>query len=226
MGTNSGKLALGLLALISVWVGVYWVYEPSKPPITMDTKEVVDPPPALMQVERTPTPLPGGGPEAGSRVLVSEKPRTIAVVPPEFVEYTVQTGDTFESISMRFYQTTEHSAAITRANGLGDAGRLLKPGRVIRVARDPRNLQGLVADAGVKPPAVPELSKPPQRETPPPVVSTVSKKYTVQSGDSLSKIAKKFYNDASQWERIYEANRKSMKGPHDLKLGAVLEIPE
>ena len=216
---NSGKLALGLLVLISVWVGVYWMYEPSKPPITLDKNEAQAPtPPPLVKTQREAT---ASGPSS-----LAPKPLGIAVVPPEFVEYTVQAGDTFESVSMKFYSTPTHAAAITRANGLGDAGRLLKAGRVIRIARDPRNLQGLAADASVTAPLVPELSRPPQRDVVPPVVSKATKKYTVQSGDSLSKIAKKFYNDASQWERIYEANRRSMKGPHDLKLGAVLDIPE
>lgn len=37
--------------------------------------------------------------------------------------------------------------------------------------------------------------------------------YTVQSGDSLSKIAKKHYGDANAWKRIYEANKDKI-GPN------------
>ena len=37
--------------------------------------------------------------------------------------------------------------------------------------------------------------------------------YTVVSGDSLSKIAKRFYGDANKWPRIHEANRDQIKNP-------------
>lgn len=220
MATNSGKLAVGLLLLISAWVGVYWMYEPSKPPITMDPSPGSDGPgaPALMRVEREAA-IP---PEAHRAVPPQAPSQVLAVVPPEFVEYTVQAGDTYESISKRFYGSAAHADAITRANGLGDAGRLLTPGRTIRIARDPGNVQGKPLPR-VDPVAGPD-PKPPASE-PAPIVKA-PRTYTVQSGDSLSKIAKRFYDDANEWTRIYEANKGKMKGPHDLKLGAVLVIPD
>lgn len=49
--------------------------------------------------------------------------------------------------------------------------------------------------------------------------------YTVVKGDSLSKIAKRFYGDASQWKRIYEANRDRIKNPDLIQPGWTLSIP-
>jgi nucleoid-associated protein YgaU len=49
--------------------------------------------------------------------------------------------------------------------------------------------------------------------------------YTVVAGDSLSKIAKKFYGDANQWKRIFEANRDRIKNPDLIQPGWRLEIP-
>ena len=49
--------------------------------------------------------------------------------------------------------------------------------------------------------------------------------YTVKSGDSLSKIAKALYGDASQWKVIYEANRDSIKNPDLIHPGQVFTIP-
>lgn len=49
--------------------------------------------------------------------------------------------------------------------------------------------------------------------------------YTVQGGDSLSKIAKSQYGDASQWKRIYEANRDKIKNPDLIRPGQELTIP-
>jgi nucleoid-associated protein YgaU len=50
--------------------------------------------------------------------------------------------------------------------------------------------------------------------------------YTVVSGDSLSKIAKKFYGDGKQWKRIFEANQDTVKNPDLIRPGQVLKIPD
>lgn len=52
-----------------------------------------------------------------------------------------------------------------------------------------------------------------------------SERYTVASGDSLSKIAKKYYGDASQWRRIFEANRDQIEDPDLIQPGWKLVIP-
>ncbi|WP_019503839.1 LysM peptidoglycan-binding domain-containing protein [Pleurocapsa sp. PCC 7319] len=52
--------------------------------------------------------------------------------------------------------------------------------------------------------------------------------YTVQSGDTLEKIALKFYGDGSEksWRKIYDANRVALgSDPNQLKVGMVLVIP-
>ena len=49
--------------------------------------------------------------------------------------------------------------------------------------------------------------------------------YTVVAGDSLSAIAKREYGDASQWRRIYEANRGSISNPDLIHPGQVLNLP-
>jgi len=49
--------------------------------------------------------------------------------------------------------------------------------------------------------------------------------YTVAPGDSLSKIAKRYYGDAQQWRRIYDANREQVKNPDLIQPGWKLRIP-
>lgn len=49
--------------------------------------------------------------------------------------------------------------------------------------------------------------------------------YTVQSGDSLSKIAKQVYGDANQWQRIFEANRDQIDDPDKIFPGQTFKIP-
>ena len=49
--------------------------------------------------------------------------------------------------------------------------------------------------------------------------------YHVVSGDTLTKIANKFYKDPGKWDIIFEANRDTMKNSNDLKVGQTLVIP-
>ncbi len=49
--------------------------------------------------------------------------------------------------------------------------------------------------------------------------------YTVQSGDTLSKIAKQFYGDPNQYNRIFEANQPMLENPDKIYPGQALRIP-
>jgi len=49
--------------------------------------------------------------------------------------------------------------------------------------------------------------------------------YIVKSGDTLSKIAERFYNSMHKWEKIYEANREIVKNPHYIYIGQKIMIP-
>lgn len=49
--------------------------------------------------------------------------------------------------------------------------------------------------------------------------------YTVVAGDTLTKIAAKFYGDSAGWEPIFEANRDSLSSPGALRVGQTLVIP-
>jgi nucleoid-associated protein YgaU len=49
--------------------------------------------------------------------------------------------------------------------------------------------------------------------------------YTVKRGDTLSAIAKTYYNDASKYPRIFEANRPMLGDPNKIYPGQVLRIP-
>jgi uncharacterized protein YidB (DUF937 family) len=49
--------------------------------------------------------------------------------------------------------------------------------------------------------------------------------YTVAKGDSLSRIAKRYYGDANQWRRIFEANQDQITDPDLIRPGQKLKIP-
>jgi nucleoid-associated protein YgaU len=54
---------------------------------------------------------------------------------------------------------------------------------------------------------------------------TKTKTYTVQAGDTLGKIAAKFYEDGERWTEIYEANKAKIPDPNVIQVGQVLVIP-
>jgi LysM repeat protein len=49
--------------------------------------------------------------------------------------------------------------------------------------------------------------------------------YTVKSGDTLSKISRQFYGDASEYMRIFYANRDKLRDPDRIQVGQQLIIP-
>lgn len=49
--------------------------------------------------------------------------------------------------------------------------------------------------------------------------------YEIVSGDSLSKIAKKFYNNANRYNDIFEANREVIRDPNFIFPGQKIRIP-
>lgn len=55
--------------------------------------------------------------------------------------------------------------------------------------------------------------------------ATAQQSYTVQPGDTLSRISTKVYGVSNRWTEIFEANRDQLPSPNALKPGQVLRIP-
>ena len=52
-----------------------------------------------------------------------------------------------------------------------------------------------------------------------------AKTYTVQTGDTLGKIAQALYGDGGRWTEIYEANKDTIADPNVIEVGQELKIP-
>jgi len=57
-------------------------------------------------------------------------------------------------------------------------------------------------------------------------ITAAFREYTIQEGDTLSKLAKEVYDSAMKWEYIYNFNKDVIDDPHKLKVGQVINIPE
>ena len=55
---------------------------------------------------------------------------------------------------------------------------------------------------------------------------SVYHRHTVKSGESLSKISKKYYGDPMKYKKIFEANTNILKNPDIIQPGQVLDIPK
>jgi nucleoid-associated protein YgaU len=49
--------------------------------------------------------------------------------------------------------------------------------------------------------------------------------YTVEAGDTLSGIARRFYGNANEYMDIFNANRDQLSDPDKIQVGQVLKIP-
>ena len=58
-----------------------------------------------------------------------------------------------------------------------------------------------------------------------PDASAVGQFHEVQKGETLSKIAEKYYGDPGLYKEIFEANRNILKDPNKIFPGQKLRIP-
>lgn len=221
MADQWGRVIAGSAALAVLWIGVYWAWEPSPPPITYgstpetSTEAGPDAIPSHVTPEpRRTTPAPPPQP-VEAPVAPAPKPTPPAPPPestepkavaPQFTTYRVRPGDTLNSIAARVLGSERHASAIAKANPFKDPQRL-RVGEEIRIPRDPGNIQG--RDTG---PAKPERA-------------AGGRDYKVESGDTLSSISKQFYGTVRHADLIFEANRATLKSPDELREGQTLTIP-
>lgn len=112
--------------------------------------------------------------------------------------HTVQAGETLSSLAKRYYGSESAADVIRNANA---------------AIRNDRLREGMVL-------VLPESGR--GSEIPSPMQPA---SYTVQRGDTLSGIARKFYGPDAGWRILYEANRDQMPSPDSLRVGMVLAIP-
>jgi LysM repeat protein len=83
----------------------------------------------------------------------------------------------------------------------------------------------VVADIRVKPGAA-RAAATPAAPSAPAAAQPKATTYTVQSGDTLSGIAKKFLGNANDYMEIFNANRDQLSDPDKIRPGQVLKIPQ
>lgn len=77
--------------------------------------------------------------------------------------------------------------------------------------------------ARIQPPTSPRQTAAPTAQAPSP--DSAPRAYTVQSGDTLSTISRRFYGTPSRWLDIYQANRDRLSSENALRVGQEIRIP-
>ncbi len=126
--------------------------------------------------------------------------------------HTVRRGDTLSKIAKKYYGDKKAWPAIAAANNIADANQISVGQRLTIPVRPP-------ADQEPSGPAAPDVVTTPEPATEPltPAVHTVAR------GDTLSKIALRYYGKKGAWPRIARAN--NLPDPDALRVGQKLTIP-
>lgn len=234
--TDANRRLVGATCfLAALWVLVYWLWQPAPPGITFaggpaPASRLPAAPPDRMASEPSDrsrpsqaAPSPIRDPlEEGSAQPLTPGPRPTAPQPslPTFRDYTIREGDTFERIAARELGSASLAEAIARANPLKDPRRL-RIGEVIRLPRDPTITLGPTSPSG-NAPGTPETSPTPGARQ---AVANGPITYTVEAGDSLSRISQLFYGTVRHASLIFEANRDQLRSMDDVRAGQVIRIP-
>jgi len=236
-----------LLVMVAIWIGVYWLWEPSDRIVTIDPRpplagDVEGPRPGSpvlapsVDVPRTDLlPLPVRPPvveapsearkatEAASGPVPSGKPATrkvARVIRPEFRAYTVQAGDiSWERIAARreVYGDRRLWRAVAQANPLTTSDRL-RAGVKLKIAVDPENNQEGKTVWVDEP--VPGSARSAGGSG-----AKAEVTYEIKGDDTLWSIARQFYGSGANWRKIYDANREVIKNPDRPPTGAMIRIP-
>lgn len=92
-------------------------------------------------------------------------------------------------------------------------------------ASNPLAAAGSVGQAASRAAAPPSAVPATQPSAPQAQPAAAEQTYTIQSGDSLSKIAKQFYGDANKYMVIFNANKDVLKNPDTIFPGQEIKIP-
>jgi NitT/TauT family transport system substrate-binding protein len=151
------------------------------------------------------------------RELAGKEPKAGTAKPEQFVD-------------MSFIKELDSSGAIDR---------LYKSMPVVASREDPRPAPAAKEREDPRPaPAAKEKVAPAKPAAQPDVLATAKKsapaasaasdlpqEYTVQAGDTLSHLARRFYGSLNKWGKIYQANATTLKNPNYLYIGQQLVIP-
>ena len=169
------------------------------------------------------SPTTEGGVEGSLDLPLDPEPRKVKPpVAPKI--HVVQKGENLWAISRQYYNTPAKWTIIWEANKhlIGATPEDLQPDMrlVIPPLEEAKRLVPHSADTGASEVVWAGKTPPLSAEG-----ASGTKHYDVQAGDTLWKIAEKFYGDGTAWEKILKANPDVLDDPQDLRENMRLVLP-
>ena len=153
------------------------------------------------------------------RELGVKDPNARSAKPEQFVDLTFIKELDSSGFIDRLYKST----AVAKA-----PSPRMEPGPEMAKKTLPAEAKAIPAQEKIKPVAK-QIPASTETTITTPVIAKPTKpgaqEYTVKLGDTLSKLAERFYSSMSKWEKIYEANKDILKNPHYIYVGQKLIIP-
>ena len=136
---------------------------------------------------------------------------------PAFIFHDVRPGESLSSIAKRYYGDSYNAAELARFNHLDNPNQI-SAGHRLRI---PTSAPAFAGGGAVQPGES-------AANATPPVAPSVSEfaRYTVKSGDVLSKLASEFMGTSRRTNELYELNRDVISNPDRLITGTVIKVPK
>ena len=161
------------------------------------------------------------------REMGVKEPAARTARPEQFVDLTFMKELDSSGFVDHLYKTQSVAKATPRANPAPVAVAVKEKPIPVDSKIKPAAVEAKATEVAKAATPAPEKTPTPLASTTKPVkpVSPVDQQYVVKVGDTLSKLAERFYNSTSKWEKIFEANRENLKNPNYIYVGMKLIIP-
>jgi len=138
-----------------------------------------------------------------------------AARPEQFVDLTFMKELDSSGFIDRLYKT----GAVAKATVSPEPTQVESKAKIVAKDEKPKVVSKPVVASNEAAQATPTSVKSTQAASP------ATQEYTVKGGDTLSRLAERFYNSGDKWGRIYDANKDTVKNPNYIYIGQKLIIP-
>ena len=161
------------------------------------------------------------------REMGIKEPAARSARPEQFVDLTFMKELDSSGFVDHLYKTQNVAKAAPRANPAPVVVAAKEKPVTVDTKAKPAALESKTIEVAKVATPAPEKAQPSVASTTKPVkaATPVDQQYVVKVGDTLSKLAERFYNSTAKWEKIFEANRENLKNPNYIYVGMKLVIP-